>query len=140
MKHYSLFLIYCSLFVVLISGCGKNVGLKGRVLLSDDKSPLTQGVICFEKDGYIARGPIDKSGNYVVGAEKNGGGLERGEYKIYFQNTERVTYPTDNTVASLPKIENIIDPKYNKADTSGLTLDVRKSQTFDIEVDRFQKK
>ncbi|MDR1383946.1 MAG: carboxypeptidase-like regulatory domain-containing protein [Planctomycetaceae bacterium] len=119
------------LMTFAIVGCG-NPGVRGKVVYSDDKSPLPRGVVNFVKDGFIARGQIDSNGNYVIGSKRAGDGLPAGEYKVYITGTSREINP--NLGGGL---ERIINPKYEQPTTSGLELSVKGSQTFNIEVERF---
>ncbi len=129
-KHLVVLLILAAFAI----GCGGQPGVRGKVTFSDDKTPLTQGTINFESDKNIARGEVDGEGNYVIGSLKANDGLPPGQYRVYFTGTEKYkTSPTGGLVG----IENVIDQKYNKAETSGLTVEVKKSMTFDIEVDRY---
>ena len=121
----------CLLFLAI--GCGKNCGLKGKVVFSDDQSPLTHGVVCFLSDQGIARGNIDENGNYVVSSISKNDGLPSGSYRIYLVDTDHfIPNP-----GGIPKAVPLIEDKYSKAETSGLTVEVKSSMTHNIEVDRF---
>lgn len=135
---YKHFLIWIGLFCLFLPalGCGDNCSLKGKVVYSDDQSPVTHGQICFVSDKGIARGTIDNNGNYVVGSVGTKDGLPPGTYRVYLTTTELLE-PSPG--GGLPKITPQIDVKYTKAETSGLTVEVKKSMTYDIEVDRFKK-
>ncbi|MDR2169685.1 MAG: hypothetical protein LBP59_06050 [Planctomycetaceae bacterium] len=123
------------IFVALIFvGCG-NPRVSGKVVFSDDKSPVPYGMVNFVTDKTIARGPIDKNGNYVVGSLKARDGLPPGEYKVYITDTMKVIPPSGNS--GMPKFEMVIHSKYEKPETSGLVLNVKGSQVFNIEVDRY---
>lgn len=119
--------------IPFLVGCGGQPGLRGKVVFSDDKSPLTQGIVTFTSDKGIARGELDKNGNYVVGSLKAKDGLPPGTYKVYLEATE--VYKA-NPNGGIVGIEFPIDQKYSKPDTSGITVEVKKSMTFDFEVDR----
>lgn len=125
------FLSIIVLFSLLIAtGCGQPK-IIGKVVFSDDLSPLPNGTVIFHGDKHIARGYI-ADGNYVLESLKKNDGLPRGQYRISIKETQINIGP-----ASLPVYKNVIDVKYESPATSGLTLDVQKSQTFDIKVDRF---
>ncbi|MDR1957740.1 MAG: hypothetical protein LBQ54_01615 [Planctomycetaceae bacterium] len=124
------------LFLFLIPalvGCG-NPKVHGKVVYSDDGSPLDRGIVNFITDDYIARGPIDKSGNYVVGSMKARDGIPSGEYKIYISDTTKVFKKRNSDVIVYKRL---VDPKYENAESSGLTLNVKGSQVFNITVDRY---
>ena len=128
---------FVTIFVVLalITGCGSNVGLKGKVTFSDDGSPLTVGTVAFLKDGQIARGTLDEKGNYVVGFDKVANGLPPGRWQVYISGADEIvdTCEETGTVTRKP----LIGAKYQSPETSELVLDVNAStKVFNIEVDR----
>jgi len=121
------------LALAVVIGCGKPK-VKGKVYFSDDKSPVTQGTVLFHRDNEISRGIIQKDGTFVVGTLSARDGLAPGNYRISIKNTQ-----IDISGGSImPVFQNVIDRKYEDPGTSELTLEVKKSQTFDIPVDRFQ--
>ena len=131
-KSASIFLIAVLVSLLIVTGCGQPK-LSGRVVFSDDQSPVTCGMIIFHSGDGIARGYIQPDGSYVVESLRKGDGLPPGTYKISLKSTQiRTIKPGGGMV-----FENVIDTKYESPDTSGLTLEVTKSQAFDIQVDRF---
>jgi hypothetical protein len=120
--------------MLTIVGCG-NPKIRGKVVFSDDKTPLQGGMVNFVTDKRIARGQISKNGDFVIGSEKAKDGLPPGEYKIYITDTVKVLPPKNGN--GIPIFEQVIDPKYVKPETSGLVLNVTKSQVFNIEVERY---
>lgn len=127
----------CLFILVCLAGCGKNSGLSGKVVFSDDKTPVTQGLVNFVSDKGVARGEIQKDGTYVVGSLKANDGLPQGDYKVYITSSAKKM--TDKKLGMV-KMENQIDKKYEDAKTSGLTVKVEKTMTYDIEVDRYKGK
>lgn len=144
-----------SLFV----GCGSNVRFGGKVVFSDDKSPVTTGTVIFEKPGYMARGALDENGRYELGGEKIGGGLEKGTYKVYISGAvvtqaletefDDAGRPVDVVVPDkLPPgartmgdrlVAPTIAPEFCDAKTTPLTVEVGGGEKgFDFEVDRNQ--
>ncbi|MBQ2788784.1 MAG: hypothetical protein IJE97_04050 [Thermoguttaceae bacterium] len=141
----------------LCVGCGSNVKFGGKVVFSDDKSPVTSGVVIFEKPGYMARGALDENGRYDLGGEKIGGGLEKGTYKVYISgavvakiletefddagNPTGVVVPDDlppgAQVIGDRLVTPTIAPEFCDAKTTPLTVEVGGSEKgFDFEVDR----
>jgi hypothetical protein len=120
--------------LVLLVGCGGHVSLKGKVVYSEDKSPVPTGTICFETDTYLARGTISSDGTFVVGSIKQRDGLPAGSYRVYFVDVhELLGYDYGGAAIYEP----LIDQKYASSSTSGITLEVtRSTKTFEIEVDR----
>jgi len=135
MKYFIAMTLLLSAFFV---GCSGQPGLKGKIVFSDDKTPVTHGMVNFVSDKGIARGTIQENGTYVVGSAKTNDGLPVGTYKIYFTDTEHYEPPAPGSGAGLPKITPLIDKKYSSAETSGLTVEVKRSMTYDIELDRYK--
>jgi hypothetical protein len=133
-KHFLPYFVF-SCLLLLAAGCGQNCRLKGKVVFSDDQSPLTQGTVCLISDAGIARGPIGSDGSYEVGSLSDKDGLPPGTYQIYLTETE-IYEPVPG--AGLPRRIVVIDEKYSQANTSGLSVEVKSSMTHNIEVDRFQ--
>lgn len=122
------------LFVLLLlSGCGNNVKLRGKVTFADD-TPLTVGTVCFQNGAFLARGFLQPDGSYVVGSLTEVDGLPPGSYRVYIAGAQRVIGEDKD---ELPIYESLIDEKYARPETSGLTLKVESSQRrFDIRVDK----
>jgi len=128
-----------AILLALVVGCSKNVPLRGTVTFSDDNTPLTAGTVTFRKgDGNIARGRIKEDGTFVVGFEKETNGLPPGQYTVSISDARVVVgqhLGTDDLIW-----EQLIDMKYERAETSGLTVEVNAStRVFDIQVDRFRR-
>ena len=123
------------LLLITIAGCGGKPNVKGKVVFSDDKTPVKQGIVIFENEKGIARGQIDENGTYTIGSEKATDGLQAGTYKVYLAGTEIF-----DSSGGFPKMEYVVDRKYDKPETSGLTVEVKKSRTYDLEIDRYKKK
>ena len=129
LKHYCFFPIIILLALAIV-GCGGNVGLRGTVVFSDDGSPVTAGMIAFLKDGKIARGTIREDGTYIVGFEREADGLPPGRYEVFLT----ADVPVGETS------ESLIDLRYSRPETSGITIDVDAStKVFNLEVERFKK-
>jgi len=131
------FIFSVSLLFLFALGCGGKPGVRGTVVFSDDKTPLTAGVIVFANDKGIARGQIEENGKYVVGSTGANDGIAPGEYKVYLTDTAIKHFPPGGGMFSF---EELIDNKYTKPETTPLTIKVEKSQVFDIELDRAPKK
>lgn len=136
MRTTKLLCLFC-LISLLFGGCGGNVKVSGKVVFSDDQTPVTKGTIKFTDGKHSATAGIKSDGTYTVGSVKENDGLPPGEYKIFIMGSEKMESAPGG---GLPTVTYTIDRKYEKADTSGLVLKVEKSMTYDIEVDRFKKK
>jgi hypothetical protein len=137
-----------SFFVVavcLFSGCGGGARVTGHVQF-DDGTPLTVGEVIFESAAVQARGPIDSSGNYVMGTIKEGDGVPMGQYRVYVSGAEEPTGKEipyyahgsgrDQAGATRPEMRAVIDIKATQPATSGLTCDVKGSTKFNITVSK----
>ena len=139
-----------------ILGCGSNVSLSGKVVYSDDKTPLTKGIVCFESDTYTARGKLNENGEYTIGSKSVKDGLLPGQYRVYIsgafhqevpagahaeKEVNSFTQPLDASAdgGAAMNIKPLIAAKYSRGATSGITVDVNAStRTFNFEVDRYQ--
>lgn len=109
---------WCScLAFILLSGCGSQEQLRGRVTF-EDGSPLELGTVCFLREGYLARGIIQPDGSYVVGSEAASDGLPAGTYQVYIDGAA-VEDPTAPGGMAWK-----IDEKLTHPDTSELTVTV----------------
>ena len=139
-------------------GCNSNVQFGGKATFSDDGAPVATGTVIFEKDGYMARGILDEQGVYKLGAEEIGGGLQKGEYRVYISGAveaqilepelddegkvmNRVVMP--DTIPKGAKIMGdrmlipTVDPSFCDVKTTPLTVVVDgKNKKFDFQVDR----
>jgi hypothetical protein len=117
-------------------GCGdaNRVNVRGTVTFSDDGSPLTRGVVCFDNDTVMARGTVKPDGSYAIGVEKDGRGIPPGSYKVSILFAEE-ELPGGAPYA--PRTKQLIDQKYASRTTSGIEIVVDPVTTrFDIKVDR----
>jgi hypothetical protein len=105
-----------------VAGCGTRLHpVSGRVLF-DDGSPLKEGqVVCEMKEGektVMARGTLQPDGTFQLGTREPGDGARPGKYRV-------AVVPRSLTEAEASKVPPIIDPKFEKFETSGLELDVK---------------
>jgi hypothetical protein len=114
-------------------GCGgpKFYPVKGQLVFPDG-NPVTgaeNGTVVFEATGpdgkgYSATGPIDAQGRFEMTTETPRDGAVPGPNKVSITPPQ----PTGDT-----PLVRVLSPKYEKADTSGLTADV-KPQSNDIKL------
>ncbi|MDR2705317.1 MAG: hypothetical protein LBC02_06030 [Planctomycetaceae bacterium] len=131
--HTLVLLFVCVCFI----GCSKNQGLSGNVTFSDDGSPLTVGMVCFEnaENGKLGRGEINTNGTYVAGFESDKNGIPKGTYKVFISNAMKEKGLDEKT--GMPINEQLIAPKYSNANSSDLTFIADgKTRTFNITVER----
>ena len=134
MMKKSIFLAL-SLSLLVLTGCGDKVGLRGKAVFSDDGSPVPVGTVCFETDSYLARGDLRTDGTFTVGSLKASDGLPAGSYRVYISGAQK-SIGTDDQGMEL--YELLIDPKFTSGTTSGITIDVTPStKFFEVKVDRF---
>ncbi|MDR1492472.1 MAG: hypothetical protein LBT05_07110 [Planctomycetaceae bacterium] len=136
-KNFSYFAIL--LFVLCFAGCGSNVGLKGKVVFSDDKSPISCGTICFDSGSVLSRGTIRSDGAFTMGLLKETDGLPSGTYKVFFIDVhgQTGTSKTSDGTPGEPIYTSLIHKKYLSANTSELTQTVDAStKELNFELDR----
>ena len=131
-KPYLFFTCFLCLPLFAV-GCSNHCSLKGKVIFADDQSPVTHGTINFVSDKGIARGAISDDGRYAVGSIKKNDGLPPGTYRVYLTETENL----EPRPGGVPRRIPLLDSKYLQPDTSELTVEVKSSTVFDVQVDRF---
>jgi len=124
------------LILVVLAGCSGKVKLKGKVTYSDDGSPVPIGTVGFETDTYSARGTLSPDGTFDVGSLGEKDGLPPGTYRVSVTGAEKVI---GQGAYGANIYEPLIDPKYTRGSTSGLTIDVNAStRKYEFEVDRYK--
>lgn len=132
MRFSLIFLVAC-LFCIVV-GCGRNVPLGGKVVYSDDGSPLTVGEVILETENFTARGALGSDGTYTIGSLALADGLPPGTYKVSIFDANKTEMGPDGKMIVTP----LIDRKYFRGATSGLTVEAKPgNKRFDFEVDRY---
>jgi len=142
------------LFPLLLAGCNGYVRTEGKVIFEDDQSPLTRGVVILQTDTHQAKGEIQPDGTFTVGSFKKNDGLPSGNYRVYLSGT--VSEPETGTytevdpekMALLPRHPAsgpreplpLIDTKYNRVETSGISYNTKDGPTLNITVQRPSQK
>ena len=141
---YRLFTFFSLVLLsIFLTGCGSGkVPFSGKIIFSDDGSPLTTGTIAFVKDGKLSRGEIKEDGTFVVGTDGVADGLFPGTYQVYI--SARKATPVESTGPYSDTgnyvYEELIDKKYQSPDTSGITVEVpHPTKHYELSVDRFKK-
>jgi len=139
----------CCILLVIALGCSNNVPLRGTVLFSDNGEPVPRGLIMFESSNFMARGEIQSDGTFVVGSLRARDGMPPGDYRISIVGaiesyevapTGRTTTPPGVAQAAPMNVIPLIDPRYERASTSGLTVTVdRSTREHSVIVDRAQR-
>ena len=126
MMKYYLFII---LFVCMVAGCGNGqVPLKGKVVFSDDGSPVSLGKVVLSTATFQSRGDLNDKGEFLMESLRPGDGLPPGNYKVSIVGA--IDYGMSGGYS-------LIDPKWSNPETSGMTIDVDKKTKFlEIKVDR----
>ena len=125
-----------SLSLLILAGCGGKVGLTGRVVFSDDGSPLTMGMVFFETPTFLARGILQPDGTFTVGSLQADDGLPPGKYRVYITGAVK-SLGQDATGTEI--FESLIDEKFAHMSTSDLEIEITSSMKgFVIEVDRYK--
>jgi hypothetical protein len=110
------------IFLFGVAGCGSGwPQVSGRVVFADG-SPLDEGmVVCETRDGdkpVMARGTLQRDGTFRLGTSQPEDGAPPGKYRVLvvpraLSWRERETRPP------------IIDPRFEKFETSGITFEVK---------------
>ena len=129
MKYHSLIFLALLGFVI---GCGSGqVDVQGRVVFSDDGSPVPGGNIVFTTSTFQARGILDEQGRFTMGSYGNADGLPPGTYQVGVSGAF-----IDLDESGLRTYE-LIDPKYGGPATSGIEITIEKTtRDLVIEVGR----
>lgn len=122
------------LIVVFFLGCGREPQVTGKVTFPDG-TPLTIGEVQFLAETHSASGKIQPDGTYRLGSMKEEGGVPAGTYSVVVVKAAK-TFPTPpgGGIDDTPPPEFLIDKKFNKPETSGLTCEVGGDRQFDITV------
>lgn len=121
--------VFTLLLLLISAGCSKNVSLYGEVQFSDG-TPLNTGIVCFQNDKGVSRGPIQEDGTFTVSTLEDDDGIPPGTYKVFIAGAFRGDAATDaaaNSDGGIPegKVFPLIDLKQMNPDTSGLTCEVK---------------
>jgi hypothetical protein len=124
MKNY--WILFVFVFVLpFIFGCG-HPKVTGTVKF-EDGTPLTSGGVIFTNLPYQASGMIKPDGSYELYELKPGDGVQPGTYQV------TVLATTGGGSDGTP-FAQLIDPKFGKPSTSGLTCEVKGNTVFNITV------
>lgn len=132
MKHaIRLVLLFTLIFVV---GCGREPQVTGKVTFPDG-APLTVGEVQFLAETHSAFGKIQADGTYRLGSMKKDDGVPPGTYSvIVVKAAQSFPTPPGGGIDDTPPPVFLIDKKFNKPETSGLTCEVSGDRQFDITV------
>lgn len=124
------------------SGCGSGkldvAPVKGKV--THNKKPLQFGSVVFQSEkGLPATGQIQPDGTYTLTTYASGDGAVVGSHKVQITctDTQKPGF-TPPAGQELPVGKSLIPTKYNQADTSGLTAEVKSGPNqidFDLKDD-----
>jgi hypothetical protein len=120
-------LIYTLFIVLLLSGCGGQEKLSGRVAFSDGQ-PLTTGTIYFTNDNYTARAHLRSDGTYDVGSLSQKDGLPPGTYKVHISGA--IEDNADETIRPL------IAAEFASESQTPLSITVPGERVYNITVER----
>jgi hypothetical protein len=124
--------------LTVVAGCGdEKRPVRGTVTLADG-SPLTKGMVVFERmeggAALTARGEIRPDGGYELSTDKLGDGVPPGKYRVLINPLDLSDIPDEKK--NLP-----FDIKYLKFETSGLEYEVKPGPNdYPIKLDRPKKK
>ena len=126
--------VLLGMFLCCMIGCSGNVQVNGKVVFSDDGSPLDVGMILFESGDTVSRGTINGDGTFNMGFEKQNDGMPPGTYNVSISNAVRAEGDM-----RAPQIIPLVATKFSSGSTSGITITVDRSLELplEIKVDRF---
>ena len=136
MRHLILLALFGVFFVCV--GCG-NPKVTGTVKFSDG-TPLIRGTVNFQTSNHAAMGAVDKDGKFTIGGERAGDGVPPGTYQVFitgamgFDTSKARTLEFGGGPGTTVPIIPLIDKKYERPETSGLTCEVKGSTVYDITV------
>ena len=131
-------IVVWSISLLLLTGCGKNVRVAGKVTF-EDGSPLTTGTVIFNAGTAESKAPIEKDGSYVAGTFKSNDGLPRGTYRVYISGA--AVFPGISAMGTpLGQVVELVDSKFTSPETSDLTCEVKGNTVFNITVTPPKKK
>lgn len=119
----------------LCLGCGKSIyPVKGRVHFADGK-PLPQGRVIIDTGLNLTGswGLIHPDGTFEMGTNTPNDGVPAGKHRVYLENT--MTHaPSGHVGPFTPK--PLVNPRFNKSETSGLVFEVPGQTEWDIVVEK----
>jgi hypothetical protein len=123
----------CAFAVIVIAGCGKSDlhRVSGRVHFPDG-APLTKGRVVVEQSGRPGQawGRIRADGSFTIGTKTEKDGMLAGGCRVAIKDTEVAPEnPSD-------RIVKLVDSRFESPATSGLSFEVPKQVTWDIEVEK----
>ena len=137
------FVLFLSLLV--LTGCGSgNFSVSGKVVFSDDDSPVPMGTVAFESGSHLFRGLIKPDGTFVMGSSKAEDGVPPGKYRVYVLAEKVTSTPTGGKTSDgedevLIETEQLVDAKFTRGSTSGIEIDITGSaKDLEIKVDRYK--
>lgn len=121
--------------MIVCAGCGSgNVPMKGKVVFSDDATPLTVGMVAFTNASFTARGQIQPDGTFTISSTGKNDGLPPGDYAITITGAAVSAKEASEETPMIPLIEE----KYALSTTTDLKLSVDSStRSYEIKVDRY---
>ena len=120
------------LIAVVCLGCGKHVGLSGKVVFSDDDSPVPRGTVLFATSTFQSQGDIKSDGTFTMGSFRERDGLPPGTYSVsIFGAVEGIGDGRNE------RIYQLLDSKWTSPSTSDYMIEVKKTtRNLVIKVDR----
>ena len=133
------------LSLLVLTGCGSgNYAVSGKVVFSDDGSPVSTGTVAFEAGSHLFRGLIQPDGTFVMGTQRANDGVPSGKYRVYVLAEKVTSTPTGDKTSEgeeevLIEVEQLVDEKFTKSSTSGIEIDITgPKKDLEIKVDRYK--
>jgi hypothetical protein len=117
--------------LLLLTGCGKGVSVKGKVLF-DDGTPLTKGTVIFDNQKEAFQGTIKEDGTFLLGVVKDNERIPSGKYLVYLTDTFEL-----KEEAGGRWLNPLVDPRFTVSSTSGISVEVERGMSeITIEVQK----
>jgi len=135
-----LFSLCFGVFLTLISGCGNDILISGKVTFEDDASPIEHGTIHFQSENAVYTGTI-KNGTYKTGGVKAVQAIPPNTYKIWFSNVAHIELNNPGT-ADDDVVTPLLAEEYGSVKTTPVAFEVKRGgpKTFDIQLKRYVPK
>ena len=132
----------CCFLVIAVCGCSGQVGITGKVVF-DDGSPLEIGQIRIVSSDNIGRAAIEPGGTFRIASVSGRKGVPHGVYQVAIEGAaipgEPIGPNADTFNGPFTAPTPLIAAKYSDPETSGLTLDTKKTSFLLIKVERLAK-